>query len=303
VNVDEDVLTDDAPDGVCELDAGPRLAPEAVRRLGCDASTVLLFRKKDGTLLTATNKTQSIPRRVRRMLRARDQGCRFPGCGQRTFVDAHHIHHRAQGGSNELENLVELGWTLRFDAEGDVVVTNPAGNVIPSLRALRASAGGLELRNRTSGITVEPDSITPRWYGDPLDLGHITTTLWCVDQRDGPSRNGTSNWSTPPERVPERDDAPVHAAAMSFDLHVPESRSLKAKRAAIRPIVDGLRHRFRISVAEVAHHDQWQRAEIAVAIVAESDGRVQLLLDGVERFVAAAPAVELLGTETAWLET
>jgi uncharacterized protein YlxP (DUF503 family) len=95
----------------------------------------------------------------------------------------------------------------------------------------------------------------------------------------------------------------VHAAAMSFDLHVPESRSLKAKRAAIRPIVDGLRHRFRISVAEVAHQDQWQRAEIAVAIVAESDGRVQLLLDGVERFVAAAPAVELIGTETAWLET
>ena len=89
---------------------------------------------------------------------------------------------------------------------------------------------------------------------------------------------------------------------MSFDLHVPESRSLKAKRAAIRPIVDGLRHRFRISVAEIDHHDQWQRAGIAVAIVAESDGRVQELLDAVERFVVAAPDVELLGTETAWLE-
>ena len=94
----------------------------------------------------------------------------------------------------------------------------------------------------------------------------------------------------------------VHAAAMSFDLHVPESRSLKAKRAAIRPIVDGLRHRFRVSVAETDHHDQWQRAEIAVAIVGESDGRVQTLLDCVERFVAAAPAVELLATETTWLE-
>jgi uncharacterized protein YlxP (DUF503 family) len=90
---------------------------------------------------------------------------------------------------------------------------------------------------------------------------------------------------------------------MTFDLHVPQSRSLKAKRAAIRPIVDGLRHRFRISVAETAHHDQWQRAEIAVAVVAESDGRVQSVLDGVERFVAAAPDVELLGTETSWIET
>ena len=59
----------------------------------------------------------------------------------------------------------------------------------------------------------------------------------------------------------------MHAAAACFDLHVPESRSLKTKRAAIRPIVDGLRHRFRVSVAEVDHQDQWQRAAIGVALV------------------------------------
>ena len=52
---------------------------------------------------------------------------------------------------------------------------------------------------------------------------------------------------------------------------------MKSKRAAIRPIVDGLRHRFRISVAEVGHQDQWQRATVAVAIVAESEGRVREL--------------------------
>lgn len=90
---------------------------------------------------------------------------------------------------------------------------------------------------------------------------------------------------------------------MSFDLHVPESRSLKSKRAAVRPIVDGLRHRFRISVAEVDHLDQWQRAGIAVAVVAGSVARVETLLDAAERFVAAAPGVELLGTEVAWLES
>ena len=89
---------------------------------------------------------------------------------------------------------------------------------------------------------------------------------------------------------------------MSFDLHVPESRSLKAKRAAIRPIVDGLRHRFRISVAETGHHDQWQRAEIAVAVVAESEHRVRELVDAAERFVAGAADVELLDVRTSWLE-
>lgn len=94
----------------------------------------------------------------------------------------------------------------------------------------------------------------------------------------------------------------MHAAAMSFDLHVPASRSLKAKHAVIRPIVDGMRHRLRISVAEVDHQNQWQRATIAVAVVAESVGRVRELLDAAERFVAGAPDVELLGCEIGWLE-
>jgi uncharacterized protein YlxP (DUF503 family) len=98
------------------------------------------------------------------------------------------------------------------------------------------------------------------------------------------------------------DNGDVHAAAVRFDLHIPQSRSLKAKRAAVRPIVDGLRHRLRISVAEVDHQDQWQRAGIAVAVVAESEGRVRELLDAAERFVAGAPDVELLDVETAWLE-
>jgi uncharacterized protein YlxP (DUF503 family) len=83
---------------------------------------------------------------------------------------------------------------------------------------------------------------------------------------------------------------------------VPESRSLKTKRAAIRPIVDGLRHRFHLSVAEVDHQDTWQRAAIAVAVVAESDGHLREILERVDRFVASAAAVELLDVETVWLE-
>lgn len=70
----------------------------------------------------------------------------------------------------------------------------------------------------------------------------------------------------------------------------------------VRPIVDGLRHRFKISVAEVDHQDQWQRACIAVALVAPTSARLDELVDAVDRFVAHATDVELLDTETAWLE-
>lgn len=95
----------------------------------------------------------------------------------------------------------------------------------------------------------------------------------------------------------------MHAAAVCFDLHVPESRSLKAKRAAVRPIIDGLRHRFRVSVAEVDHQDRWQRCAIGVAVVAESDGHLREVLGSVTRFVDAAPSVELLDTATTWMES
>jgi hypothetical protein len=94
----------------------------------------------------------------------------------------------------------------------------------------------------------------------------------------------------------------VHAVAVRFEIHVPESRSLKTKRAAIRPIVDGLRHRFNVSVAEVDHQDTWQRSAIGVALVSGSAGHLQEMLDSVERFVAYASDIELIDTSMSWLD-
>ena len=95
----------------------------------------------------------------------------------------------------------------------------------------------------------------------------------------------------------------MHAAAIRFDLHVPQSRSLKAKRAVIRPVVDGLRHRLHCSVAETDFQDQWQRAEVTVALVAASDGHLRDLIDTVERFVRTAADLEVLDVEVAHLDT
>jgi hypothetical protein len=53
--------------------------------------------------------------------------------------------------------------------------------------------GGIEERNRAAGISVDAIAITPRWYGDPLDLGHMTTKLWCVHQRQRPPRNSPAD--------------------------------------------------------------------------------------------------------------
>ena len=83
---------------------------------------------------------------------------------------------------------------------------------------------------------------------------------------------------------------------------MPQSRSLKAKRAAVKPIVEGLRVRFRVSVAEVDHQGRWQRAGVGVAVIGSSAAQVEEVLDAVDRFVWSHPEVEVLSTERSWLD-
>jgi uncharacterized protein YlxP (DUF503 family) len=94
----------------------------------------------------------------------------------------------------------------------------------------------------------------------------------------------------------------VHAVALRFELRVPHSGSLKSKRAAIRPIIDGLRNRFKVSVAEVDHQDTWQRCAIGVALVSGSHAHLREMIEEIERFVAVAADVELLDSLCSYLE-
>ena len=63
---------------------------------------------EDGEPLSIGRKSRTIPPAIRRALRARDDGCRFPGCTHRSFLDGHHIEHWADGGETGLDNLVQL---------------------------------------------------------------------------------------------------------------------------------------------------------------------------------------------------
>jgi uncharacterized protein YlxP (DUF503 family) len=86
----------------------------------------------------------------------------------------------------------------------------------------------------------------------------------------------------------------VYTGTALFDLMLPgDSRSLKAKRSYVRPIVAALR-KFEVSVAEVGALDRHGRTEIGVAVVAPDSGHVREVLDACERLVAARPEVDLL---------
>ncbi|MHA6620974.1 DUF503 domain-containing protein [Pseudonocardia sp. DLS-67] len=71
-------------------------------------------------------------------------------------------------------------------------------------------------------------------------------------------------------------------------------RSLKQKRARVRPVLAELRRRFEVAVSEAGHLDLHRRALLGVACVAADSGHVTEVLDRCERLVAARPELELL---------
>lgn len=71
-----------------------------------------------------------------------------------------------------------------------------------------------------------------------------------------------------------------------MELRFPESHSLKEKRMHLRSAKQQLQNRFGASVAEVDHHDVWQRSRITVACVAREAGEAQELLAAAERWLA-----------------
>jgi hypothetical protein len=142
VHVEEAALTG-SDEGACALEDGPALAAETARRLSCDAS-IVEFRERDGEPLSVGRKRRTIPPAMRRALQTRDRSCRFPGCDNHRFLDAHNVQHWAAGGETKLTNLVLLcGRHHRFLHEGGYSVVelndgsrsfrDPWGGTLPTV--------------------------------------------------------------------------------------------------------------------------------------------------------------------------
>ncbi len=94
----------------------------------------------------------------------------------------------------------------------------------------------------------------------------------------------------------------IQVCALSVEIHIAGSASLKAKRAVVKHVVETTKSRFGVAAAEVGYHDQWQRAELGFAAVAGSPGHVAEVLDSVERFVWSQPELSVVASERTWLE-
>ena len=108
-------------------------------------------------------------------------------------TDAHHVEHWAAGGRTALDNLVllcrrhhravhEEGFRITLDAAGDVEFIRPDGRPLPEAPAAPVwtdpPLAPVTARLERAGVPIDPDTLTPDWRGERLDLDWAIHVLW-----------------------------------------------------------------------------------------------------------------------------
>jgi uncharacterized protein YlxP (DUF503 family) len=68
---------------------------------------------------------------------------------------------------------------------------------------------------------------------------------------------------------------------LTLELHIPDAQSLKDKRQILRSLKDKLRGQFNVAVAELEHHDTWQRSVVGVVTISNEEHHVEEMLQKV----------------------
>lgn len=90
----------------------------------------------------------------------------------------------------------------------------------------------------------------------------------------------------------------MYTASAQLTFHIPQSGSLKDKRQIRRSLIDKTRHKFNVSVAEVATQDLLQALTIGIAVVSGDAAHAQTSLDEIIRFMEAQTDAELMEVST-----
>lgn len=85
---------------------------------------------------------------------------------------------------------------------------------------------------------------------------------------------------------------------LTVELFLGEANSLKEKRRVLKSVIDRIRSRFNVSVAEVDDQDTWQRSTVGVAFVSSERARVDQVLAAVVRFIEAQGTVVITSYQT-----
>ena len=188
-----------------ELEDGPVLPHDTARRLACDASVVTHHDDARSGAVSIGRRSRTVPPWLRRALKRRDGGCRFPGCTRTRHVDAHHVVHWAEGGETSLDNLVLLcrhhhrlvhegGYGCEARADRDFHFSEPDGRRIPeAFPQKRGDCTELVRHNARRGLRIGPKTCGPGWDGRRVDYDAAVGAVWEVTK-------GTRQVPSPPPR-------------------------------------------------------------------------------------------------------
>ncbi len=84
---------------------------------------------------------------------------------------------------------------------------------------------------------------------------------------------------------------------LRLTLLIPGAQSLKEKRHALHKVLDSVRARFNVSMAEVGEQDSWQRAVVGAACIANDRAFVNEQLDKVVSAVERTAVVDIINRE------
>ncbi|TFH75220.1 HNH endonuclease [Gammaproteobacteria bacterium LSUCC0112] len=176
----------------CTIESGAHhlpLSPATARRLCCDASLVPVLEDASGNVLNIRRKTRAIPPSIRRALQIRDHGCRFPGCCESRYVDAHHVQHWCDGGETRLDNLVLLcrhhhrllhqdGYEIVKHGNQQFEFLTPAGGAMPAALVPQFATAAedfatetlaIEREHEGIGLVIDSRTAVTRWQGERMD--------------------------------------------------------------------------------------------------------------------------------------
>ena len=89
---------------------------------------------------------------------------------------------------------------------------------------------------------------------------------------------------------------------LTLELRLESSHSLKEKRHVVQSLKDRLRHKFNVSVAEIAHQDLWQRATVAAVTVSSDRENAEKVLRGVEEETVGLVGAALVEATVEWID-
>ena len=175
-------------EGRLQIEGGPTIPVETAQRMCCDA-TYLGILERNGSIEEVGSKIRGISLRTRRALLARDECCVWPGCTNRRYVEAHHIHWRCKGGDHRLVNLALLCWfhhrklhnggfeMVRLE-DGRFQFFTPDGELIPNCPDPPESSADIALRLEEQDVFFSPRACCEEQDGGKMDLTTIVNTLF-----------------------------------------------------------------------------------------------------------------------------